>query len=166
MELHSTDYGQLRGYLAGDKRVALHQRDGHEGVVALLPPSTGRGLILIDPSYERKGEYRQVVESLCAMRHRWSNALVMIWYPLLPGAPQRVLLDGLVERAGAPVYRLELEVAMPGSRGMYGCGLAIVRPPWRLPQRWPQLVQSLAERLSPNGRSRCEWLVSEEMLSG
>lgn len=57
MELHSTEVEALRQQFRQDERVAVHHRDGYEGVNALLPPTPKRGLVLIDPAYEVKTEY-------------------------------------------------------------------------------------------------------------
>jgi len=44
MELHNNEIDILRQHMHRDPRVALHHRDGFEGVVALTPPTPRRGL--------------------------------------------------------------------------------------------------------------------------
>ena len=51
-ELHPAETEALRRVLGGGGGVAIHRRDGHEGLHALVPPVPRRGLALIDPSYE------------------------------------------------------------------------------------------------------------------
>ena len=42
------------------KRIIIAAGDGFEGLKALLPPPSRRGLVLIDPPYEVKDDYRRV----------------------------------------------------------------------------------------------------------
>jgi 23S rRNA (adenine2030-N6)-methyltransferase len=64
MELHNNEVEDLRANMGYDPRVAVHHRDGFEGLVALLPPTPRRGLVLIDPPYELKEDYFAVVDTL------------------------------------------------------------------------------------------------------
>ena len=53
-ELHPAASKALRRWARGDGRIAIHHRDGLEALVALVPPSLRRGLVVIDPSYEAR----------------------------------------------------------------------------------------------------------------
>ena len=52
-------YAALRAVATG--RAAVHQRDGY-GADALLPPVEKRGVVLIDPAFERRDEYVAVAD--------------------------------------------------------------------------------------------------------
>src|SRR5205085_1417619 len=59
-ELHPTDSKALAGHvdqLEKKRQVSVKREDGFEGLRALLPPPSRRGLVLIDPSYEIKTDY-------------------------------------------------------------------------------------------------------------
>jgi 23S rRNA (adenine2030-N6)-methyltransferase len=64
MELHNQEIDILRRHMGSDSRTAIHHRDGFEGLLALLPPTPRRGLVLMDPPYELKEDYQQVVQTL------------------------------------------------------------------------------------------------------
>jgi 23S rRNA (adenine2030-N6)-methyltransferase len=124
MELHPAEHAALRAALAGPG-VAIHRRDGFEGVLALAPPTPRRGLVLVDPSYEVKSDYAAAAAFARRLIARWPQAVLMIWYPLLPAGRHAALRDGL-----APLSPLIDEVAFSGATtGMTGSGIALVNVP-------------------------------------
>jgi 23S rRNA (adenine2030-N6)-methyltransferase len=125
MELHPAEHAALRHVLAGPG-VAIHRRDGFEGVLALSPPTPRRGLVLVDPSYERKDEYAEAAAFVRSLVTRWPEAVVLVWYPILAAGRHRLLREGL-----APLAPAFDEAKIVGaSEGMTGSGLALVNPPW------------------------------------
>lgn len=162
-ERHPAEYQALRDILGRDRQVAVHRRDGFEALAALLPPREKRGLVLIDPSYEVKSEYRRVVEALVEAHRRWPQGRFLVWYPLLPAASHRDLLRRLARSGIRRILQSELQVRAPqDAPGLYGSGLLLVNPPWPLDDALAELTGVLAERLA-QGESRAvtDWLVPE-----
>ena len=81
IEAHPAEHDALRGVFRRDRRVHLHKRDSFEALPGLVPPAERRGLVLIDPSYEVKTEYRSVPELVRTALRRWSAGIFAIWYP-------------------------------------------------------------------------------------
>ena len=52
-ELHPEDFASLRERYGRDRRVTLTELDAAIAIKAQLPPPERRGLVLIDPPYER-----------------------------------------------------------------------------------------------------------------
>lgn len=129
MELHPAEHQGLRRALRGSD-TAIHRRDGREGVLALAPFRPRKGLVLVDPSYEVKTEYAETARLVRALIGKWPEAVVMVWYPLLPAGRHAGLLEGL-----APLSPLVDEVAFVPAppRGMTGSGLALVNAPFGAP---------------------------------
>lgn len=141
-ELHPAEHPALSRTFAGDARVSVHRRDGHEGLVALSPPRPRRGLALIDPSYEVKDEYARTARTALSVMRRWPEGVVMIWYPILP-AGRHVELVGPVAAEGLPGFlRHEVEFAARPGRGMTGSGLVFLNLPFgaeaRLKAAWAE----------------------------
>lgn len=124
MDLHPQEHAALRRALPSG--ASIHRRDGYEGVLALVPPTPRRGLVLVDPSYEVKSEYAAAAAFVLKLVSRWPEAAVLVWYPLLPEARHRALLDGL--RPLAPKVD-EVAFTPAPARGMAGSGLALVNGP-------------------------------------
>lgn len=160
MELHPAEVEALRQVFAGDERVAVHFRDGYEGVGALLPPTPRRGLVLIDPAYEVKDEYAQVVRFLTKAQRRWPTGMFAIWYPLLAANRWQVMVEEVAAKAEGAVLRSELRAAAADSGGMYGSGMLVINPPWQLDLQLEQAVPMLAECLDCVSADavRVDWL--------
>lgn len=161
MELHPQELAALRNYFRNDRRIAIHARDSYEGLPALLPPLIKRGLVLLDPSYEVKAEYNDIIDLLQKAHRRWPNAVYLLWYPLLPEGRHRHLLQRL--QTGGIRKILNAELCFPvRERGMYGSGLVIVNPPWQVDNELAQAGRFLTQRLAAgDGEHQIEWLVGE-----
>lgn len=146
MELHPQEAAALRQFVGPDSRFGLHVRDCYEALPALLPPPIRRGLVLIDPSYERKGEYEDIVRLLGRALRRWANGIFMLWYPLLPEARDRLLLRQ-IERLAAPKTLVSEFSFSTSAEGMLGSGLVIVNAPWQFDVELAAAMQYVIEAL-------------------
>ena len=108
VEAHAAAQGQ-RSTVRG-KRIMVHRADGFAGMRALLPPPSRRGLILIDPSYEDKDDYRKVKVAIEDALTRFPTGTYAVWYPVLgrlgagrvllkPAAPGTGVIAGGAARA-------------------------------------------------------------------
>lgn len=162
-ELRATEALALRELFRRDDQVAVHQRDGYEALAALLPPTPRRGLVLIDPPYERPDELAAAVAGLQVGRARWPQACFALWYPI-KGPLAASLLHAAVLRSGLPEV-LCVELCTRPDRDpavLSGSGLLLVDPPWQIDQVLRDILPGLARLLRDGelpGRTRVEWLV-------
>lgn len=163
MELHPAEADALKRVFRDDARVAVHHRDGYEGVLSLLPPKPNRGVVLIDPAYEVKQEYQQLVKFVGKALKRWPNGCFAIWYPLLPAGLWQNMKAELAASGIRNILCSELEVTgSAGERGMYGSGMLLINPPWQLDATLEQVSPWLQATLQQGeGQWRVEWLVPE-----
>lgn len=140
MELHPAEYAALRRNLAAPN-THIHHRSGPEGVLAIAPPKPRRGLVLVDPSYEVKTEYETTTSFARALIAKWPEALVLIWYPLLPDSRHLALLNGL---AMLRPLRHEVAFDQKDGRGMQGSGLLLLNPPHGAPQVFNAVIPACA----------------------
>ena len=163
MELHPAEYQRVKQHFRGMSQVAVHHRDGYEGVLSMMPPKPNRGLVLIDPSYEVKTEYRQVARFVQQLFDRWSNGSVAIWYPILKAGHHHDMINNIVVSGIRRVYQSEFYVQDSGSERMYGSGMLLINPPWQLDQKiatvMPWLYQMLSEQAANEPQEA--WLIPE-----
>ncbi len=153
-ELHPADVKLLAQNITGaapdaQKRVAIKQEDGFTGMKALLPPPSRRGLVLIDPAYEDKRDYLQVVTAVKEGLQRFATGTFMVWYPLLQ-KNESITLAGKLKKV-APEWlnaTLTVQAPSPDGVGMHGSGLFIVNPPWTLAAALKDALPWLAETLA------------------
>ena len=81
LEAHAAANGQRSS--ARGTRVQLQRADGFAGLKALLPPPSRRGLVLMDPSYEDKDDYRKVKVAIEDAQKRFATGTYAVWYPVL-----------------------------------------------------------------------------------
>ncbi|MFO7954102.1 23S rRNA (adenine(2030)-N(6))-methyltransferase RlmJ [Thioalkalivibrio sp.] len=152
-ELHPEAYERLQARLGGDARCNVHKRDAREAARALFPPEPRRGLALLDPSYERKAEYREVAEMVTTIHRRWNTGIILVWYPVLAGRPDHAMREHLRAEIDAPWLISELRIAPDPERhlGLAGSGMLVVRPPWQLEARLPEVLAPVWQLLDPEG---------------
>ena len=163
-ELEHESAAALKRGLGRDARAQVHERDGYEALLALIPPPEKRGVVLIDPPYELPEEFERLIETLVAALSRWAGGVFAIWFPIKQGdAAGRFL-----ERMAATGIRRQLIVELCVQRddspaGLNGAGLLIVNPPWQLDQHLAAALPWLHSKLAPagRGRARVSWHVPE-----
>lgn len=161
MELHHNEVDLLRQNMGPE--AAIHHRNGFEGLPALLPPTPKRGLVLIDPPYELKEDYHTVATTLAKAYKRWPIGIYAIWYPLLAKNVDRsgALKDALANCGFEQVLCAELCVsAQADDFGMYGSGMIVLNPPWKLDEQLSELLPRLKDTLAQDKAAawNLEWL--------
>ena len=164
-ELHSNEFEILKTNMKTDKRVVLEKADGLKNSLALLPLIERRGLVLIDPSYEVKSDYTDVVKTLVQMYKRFATGIYALWYPVIERGRNEVLENALKKSGISNIQLFELGILPDNSgRGMNANGMIIINPPWNLAEKMkvtlPYLVQILGE--NNLGSFRIETLVPQK----
>ncbi|MGE0719751.1 MAG: 23S rRNA (adenine(2030)-N(6))-methyltransferase RlmJ [Alphaproteobacteria bacterium] len=158
-ELHPEDVVTLRRTFRDDPRVAVHHRDGHEGLPALVPPRERRGLVLVDPPYERTDEALRLGSTLLAAVRKWPTGIYAVWYPIKDDTIGRTIAAPLLG-AGIPAcLRMELLLHPPDGQRLAGSGILLVNPPWQLDDDLRKLGRELiAAFAAERGRTTAEWI--------
>jgi 23S rRNA (adenine2030-N6)-methyltransferase len=148
-ELHPADAELLHAnFRQFPRRVMVKCADGYAGIKALLPPPPRRALVLIDPSYEDKNDYRNVVAALQDSLTRFATGVYVVWYPQLSRLESRQLPQKLM-RLSANWLHVSLTVHQPSSDGfgMHGSGLFVINPPWMLRKTLTEVMPYLVKVL-------------------
>jgi len=156
-ELHGSDSPLLlQNFRAAGKRVAIAESDGFAGLKALLPPPPRRALILIDPAYEDKEDYRHVLSALDDGLKRFATGSFAVWYPQLQSLKSGQLAEKLKSQMDACTrhwLHVSLTVRSPAADGfgMHGSGMFLVNPPWTLRETLQQVMPYLVKVLAQDG---------------
>ncbi|BAW81157.1 hypothetical conserved protein [Candidatus Nitrosoglobus terrae] len=161
-ELHSTEGKQLEQYFySASPRVIAQASDGFNSLRSLLPPTSKRGLVLIDPSYEDKRDYQRVLTALQEGLKRFKTGVYVIWYPQLQNRESYRFPSKLKQLPNSSWLHVTLTVKSPEASGfgLYGSGIFILNPSWKLPEAlgliMPYLVKILKQ--DNNADFTLEW---------
>jgi 23S rRNA (adenine2030-N6)-methyltransferase len=147
VEAHAAAQGQ-RPATRG-KRVMIQKADGFLGLKALLPPPSRRGLILIDPPYEDKSDYRRVRDTLADALQRFATGTYAVWYPVLQRMESRQFPDQLkrLPANGWLNVTLSIGAPTPDGFGLRSSGMFVLNPPWTLEPMLRDLMPYLVATL-------------------
>lgn len=143
---------ELRLHVAADSRVQVHQRDGYE-THALLPPPEKRGLVLVDPPFERVDEFDAVSDYLRKATGRFANGVYAVWYPVknrheADRFRRRMMREH--PRAGAD---LQLHNGATAEGQMRACGLCVLNPPFGWAREMEPALEWLSRQLAQGPRA-------------
>ena len=153
-ELHPADSEMLQENFAGHGTQVLAQAaDGFGALKALLPPPPRRALVLIDPPYEDKQDYRRVIAALREGLKRFANGVYAVWYPQLQRAEAQQLPEQLRQLPVKSWLHVALSVQAPSADGfgMHGSGMFVLNPPWTLHGVLQETMPYLVKVLGQNG---------------
>jgi 23S rRNA (adenine2030-N6)-methyltransferase len=113
LEAHKAEQGER----ARGKRVLIEYADGFAALKSLLPPPSRRALVLIDPPYEVKLDYKHVRDALDDALGRFPSGTYAVWYPVLQRMESRQFPDRLKRLPAKDWLNVTLTVATPGPDG-------------------------------------------------
>ena len=144
-ELHPTDSKILRdnfrkldeqqGRSRGrGTRVIAEQGDGFLSLKATLPPPSRRALVLIDPPYEVKTDYKSVTDTLAEAFLRFATGTYAVWYPVLHRQESKQLSDRMKRLAPGAWLDVTLSISTPtpDGFGLRSSGMFVFNPPWTM----------------------------------
>jgi len=150
-EKHPADAYALRGVMRGTP-AGVHERDAYELWLAMVPPRSPRGVVVVDPPYEQTDERARITATLAAAHRKWAHGVTVIWYPLKE-RPTHAQWKHKLRQLSIPKFLcVEHWLYDSDQPGIYnGAGLFIVNPPYAFTQGLPPLLEALRAALAPEG---------------
>ena len=159
-ELEPVARKHLIGALRRDIQANVVDLDGWVALPAFVPPKERRGLVLIDPPFERKDEFETLAGGFAAAFAKWPTGSYLLWYPAKSRRATDHLARHVARLAGtgaspATSLRLEFSVApQAADTGLTSAGLLRVNPPWRLATELKAILPELEKPLGVGGAAR------------
>jgi len=165
-ELRADDAEALDFAFARESRVTVQALDGYTGLRAMLPPPEKRALVLIDPPFESRSEFADVLHGLREALRRLPGAVCAVWYPITERARIDEFHHGLLELSPCPpAFYAELNVGGDSAQlRMKGCGLLVINPPWQIDREILTALPALVAKLGLDSAAGAQgaWLVPEK----
>lgn len=157
-ELHPDDFVTLTESLSSVRQAKVTHLDAYECIRANIPPKEKRGLVLIDPPFEKKDEFQLLIRQMGEWKKRFANGVYIIWYPI----KAHLAVDDLKEAAaelGLPrTWSIEaLTHPRYRTESFNGSGLIIFNAPYLVPEKLQGLAPFMAARMGL-AETPSEWL--------
>lgn len=164
-ELHPRDAIKLKSHFKDDHQVKAIELDGWQALVAHMPPKEKRGLVLVDPPFEKPDEFTRMGSGLFRAHKRFSTGTYALWYPIKDVAEKEVFATQLYNTGIKKVLRAEFNIHQPTfPPSLHGTGMIVVNPPYTLAQELNFIFNELMPILAPDGKGSFEvdWIYNED----
>ncbi len=130
-ELHPQEFAALT-QIAAPFGAQCYQRDGWDLAQSFCPPEPRRGLLLVDPSFEVKEDYKAIPDRFRKIHRKWPVGVLVLWYPVLTDAPHASMIAAMQDAFPDGLnHMVSFPPARPGHR-MVGSGLFVINAPYGL----------------------------------
>lgn len=155
-EVENDQFIELKRNFAGNKKITILNQDGFELLKSKLPPLERRGLVLIDPSFEKDqnyiDDYSQIITSLKEAKKRFQTGIYIVWYPIIDKASEQENLVDFYQKISALgfdnilklSFQLDLKTSSDLGDKMKKCGLLVINPCWQLESRLNSALTKLS----------------------
>jgi len=156
-ELNRDDFLQLRKNFAGSSKFSFLNEDGFGLLKSKLPPLEKRGLIIIDPAFEKdqskiSADYKKIVDGLSDSCKRFAHGTYLVWYPIIKSDKEVLekFYREMSELKFAKIMHATFDVgSSEGETKMHACGMFIFNAPWQLDEKLnfilPQILEALGK---------------------
>ncbi len=163
-ELNREDFAQLRRHFAGNPKFSLNNSDGFHLLKSKLPPLEKRGLIIIDPAFEKNQskisvDYNNIVEGMHDAHKRFAHGVYLVWYPIIKG-DEEVLKKFRREMSELKFEKILHATFDIGSTNeeekMTASGMFIFNAPWQLDEKLKIILPQLLDVLKKGQDAKFE----------
>lgn len=161
IELHPADYSTLKSHFEGDWQVRAIELDGYLAMGAHLPPKEKRGLVLVDPPFEKPGEFGRLIDGLLRAVKRWPGGTYALWYPIKDRDAVADFRERLRQSGIPKMLDIRFEIRQPSVEPRFdGTGIIVVNPPFVLDAELRLILPWLHTLLCDSGAPapELEWL--------
>lgn len=162
-ELHPIDAENLNDLFKRDSLVKVLNQDAYISLKSLLPPKEKRGLILIDPPFEKRDEFNALIKGLREAISRFAHGMYLIWFPIKDPLVCEDFYESLHALSLPKTLLLEFFIHKPlQTNVLNGCGIIMINPPWQIDTLLKHPLKQLEAILTQKqGYSHLRWLVGE-----
>ena len=148
-ELHPEDVGTLKENIGGFKNARIENRDAYECLRAHLPPKERRGLVLIDPPFEKTDEFATLIRQMQEWKKRWPGGVYLLWYPIKAHLAVADLRTAAADLGLPDTWCFECYKYPEGQPDTFnGSGLILFNAPYTVPQRLEAICPVLKEKMN------------------
>ena len=154
-ELHPEDYLTLKSHLRSLGNGIATNLDAYEFVRAQTPPSERRGLVIIDPPFEKPDEIETIVRQMGEWKRRWPTGVYLIWYPIKAKLETSLLCKAAVDEQWSNAWNFSFH-RPDHDDGMNSCGILLLNAPYQIADVMQDCMELIKDPLNIIGyQSEC-----------
>lgn len=162
-ELHPQDFLLLKRNFAGNQKITTLNQDGYLLLKSHLPPLIKRGLILIDPPFERQNgredDFVQIVKYLKEAHKRFATGIYLLWYPIIGEKTNHQFHQEIRNLGIEKILTAEIIIDQNIKEGFKGCGMVIINSPYQLDEKLKTILPLILSYLGKQqGKTKLEAL--------
>ncbi|MBC8050977.1 MAG: 23S rRNA (adenine(2030)-N(6))-methyltransferase RlmJ [Chitinophagales bacterium] len=163
-ELHEPTFKTLRTVLEPTENKLVLWGNAYGCIRANLPPAERRGLVLIDPPFEKKDEFDTLIRQMTQWKRRWATGVFLLWYPIKAHL-QVDELKAAARALGMPRTWFSEILVSPREQPntMNGCGIIVFNAPYMAPERMEQSLAFMKASMSLHDIS-AGWLIEDRII--
>lgn len=147
-ELHPDDVETLSYSLRNFSNARVTHKDAYECIRANIPPKEKRGLVLIDPPFEKTDEFQTLIRQMQEWKKRFANGVFVIWYPIKAHLAVEDLKNASAQLGLHRTWCFEtLKYPANQERTFNGSGLIVFNTPFMIPEKIESLSALLKEKM-------------------
>ncbi|MFT6106750.1 MAG: 23S rRNA (adenine2030-N6)-methyltransferase [Rickettsiales bacterium] len=150
-ELHPQAFILLKRSFAGDKRIQTLNHDGYSLLQSNFPPHINRGLVFIDPPFEKgngkKDDFEQILTHLKGAYKKFSTGIYLIWYPIVNEAQSQRFHKRIKDLKIPKLLIAQIIIDKNIKDSFKGCGMLIVNFPDQLDEKLSILTPLILQYL-------------------
>ncbi len=114
------------------RAIAISKTDAWNFIKAKLPPKERRGIIIIDPPFEKPNEFARIIEGLKSGLERFKTGTFLVWYAA-KNATEVKDFKQQIRKLGENTLIIEQSIGnINDSKGLFASGMIIINPPYTL----------------------------------
>lgn len=148
----------LKAELISLPKIHVANKDGYSLLSSWLPPKPARGLVLIDPPYEKNDDWQRAVQACVMGLKRWAHGTYIIWYPIKNNAIVKQFYQNISALDFKEKIAIEFSpLANDVGQRLNGTGMLIINPPWQFQETITPLLDELLSILQQGNKG--EWQI-------
>lgn len=157
-ELHPQDYQTLYANMRSFKNTHITNLDAYECIRANIPPKEKRGIVLIDPPFEKKDEFETLIRQMEEWKKRFEKGVFILWYPIKEHLNVAGLKNAAKDLNLPRTWCFETLIHPRRQIGTFnGSGLIVFNTPFGIPEKIEALSPFLRDKMGLIEAS-CEWI--------
>jgi len=136
-EIKKEEFLLLKKNMAGNKKINFLNQDGFLLAKSVLPPPERRGIILIDPAFEKNSnltsqDYEKTIDFLKEAQKRFAHAIYLVWHPIINKENEEKTLQKFYQDIKDLKFKEIMHIIFQNDENnalkMNSCGLFVINP--------------------------------------